>query len=228
MGAFLALAALQAVGGFQQAEMTRQNGVLQNDIADMNAKYADLDAWNAIAEGQGVAAKYEGEANQVIGADKAAFAGAGVDVGYGTAGDVIADNKIAAKNNVLQIQRQAQMKAAGFKTQGINLRLGGQMAMLQSNLTASAEQGAGVMKAISTGIAGYTYSQGTGKGTASKTGTDSSPVYDKISEIHINHTGDGVVAGGGSGMGWYPDAGSFGRPGFFGQGPRGSFTDEVG
>lgn len=221
MEAFLALAALQAVGGFQMAQITRQNGELQNDIADMNAKYADLDAFNAIAEGQGIAAKYEGSANSVIGADKAAFAGAGVAIGYGTAGDVITDNRIAAKNNVLQIQREAQNKAVGFKTQGINLRLGGQMSKLQANLNASSQQMAGVTSAVSTGVSGYAYSQTTGKGTTSKTGTDAKPTYNKQATINL---GDGVSKG----MGWYPDAGPYGRPGFFGSGPRGSFTDEVG
>jgi hypothetical protein len=35
--------------------------------------------------------------------------------------------------------------------------------------------------------------------------------------------------GNGNGMGWYPDAGVGGQPGFYGSGPRGSsFTSEVG
>jgi hypothetical protein len=226
MYAFLALAGLQAIGGIQQAQITRANGDLQNDIADMNAKYADLDAFNAIAEGQGNAARYESSANQAIAADKTAFAGAGVSIGYGTANDVVTDNKIAATNNVLQIQRQAQNKAAGFQTQGINIRLGGRMSQLQSNLNASAEQGAGILKAVATGVSGYAYDQSTGKGTTSKTGTDSSPTYDKGVTMNMGGgAGDGV----GGRMGWYPDAGAGGQPGFYGQGPRGSsFTDEVG
>lgn len=225
MPVFLALAALQAVGGFQQAQITRQNGDLQYDIAKMNAKYAELDAFNARAEGQGNAAKYESQANQVIGADKAAFAGAGVSIGYGTANDVVTDNKIAAKNNVLQIQRQAQNKAVGYETQGINILLGGRMQQLQSGLNAAAEQSAGIMKAVATGVSGYAYSQTTGKGTTSKTGTDSSPTYDRPINMNMGGgPGDGVT----NRMAWYPDSGPGGQPGFYGSGPRGSFTDEVG
>lgn len=227
MWVYLVLAAMQAISGVQNAQITRQNGALQNDIAQANAKYADLDAFNAIAKGQGDSAKYEGKADQAIDAGKAAFAGANVDISYGTAGDVISDNKVAATNNVLAIQRDAQMKAAGYVTQGINLRLGGQMQQLQSNLNASAQQGAGLMQAAATGVAGYAYSQGTGKGTASKTGTDSSPIYNKATTMNINPSGDGVV-GAKTGMNWYPDSWTGGDPGFYGSGPRGSFTDEVG
>jgi hypothetical protein len=231
MFAYLALAALQVVGGFQQADITRKNGDLQNDIAEMNAKFADLDAFNARAQGQSNAARYDSTVNQTIAADKAAYAGAGVDVGYGTAKDIEADNKIAATNNVLQIKRQAENQAVGFQTQAINIRLGGHMTQLQSNLNAASEESAGIMKGISTGISGYAYGESTGKGVASKTGSDGKPTYDKMADVHIKESGDGIRAPAteyGNGYGWYPDAGKEGQPGFFGRGPRGSFTDEVG
>lgn len=232
MYAYLALAGLQAVGGFQQADITRRNGDLQNDVADMNAKYAELDAYNSISAGQTGAAKYDSTVNQTIGADRAALAGENVDVKYGTAKDIESDNKIAAQTNVLQIQRQAQNQAVGYQTQAINLRLGGHMTQLQSGLNAASQESAGIMKAISTGIAGYAYADSTGKGTTSRTGTDSKPGASReLAEIHMTPNGDGVRAPAstyGNGYGWYPDAGKGGQPGFFGRGPRGSFTDEVG
>lgn len=236
MYAYLALAALQLVGGFQQADITRKNGDLQYDIADMNAKFAELDAFNSIATGQGTAAKYATTVNQTQAADKAAYASEGVDVNYGTAKNVESDNRVAGLNNTLQIQRQAQNQAVGFQTQAINIRLGGHMTQLQSNLNAASQESSGIMKAISTGVAGYAYGESTGKGNSSRTGTDSKPTYDKMADIHVKESGDGVRAPASTysnGYGWYPDAspgpgGTGGSPGFFGRGPRGSFTDEVG
>ena len=239
MYAYLALAGLQLVGGYQQADIIRQNADLQAGISDMNAKYAQVDAYNALETGYGNAAKYQTGVNTAIGTERSAYASENVDLRYGTAASVESDNRIAAAQNVLQIQKQAQNQAAGFQAQAINLHLGGQMTQLQGNLNASSAESQGIMNAVTTGIAGYAYGQSTGKGTSSRTGIDSKPGSNRTSPVnmHITPSADGVRAPAGegttysNGFGWYPDAGGNGQPGFFGKGPRssyGSFTDEVG
>lgn len=231
MYAYLAMAALQVVGGFQSADITRQNGELQNKIADMNAQFAKLDAFNARATGQTNAARYAAQIDQVQGADKAALAGSNTDVGYGTARDISADNKIAGMANVLQIQRAAQNKAAGLDNQAINIQLGGAQKVLQAGLDASAQEAGGIASAFKTGISGYDYDQSTGKGNSSRTGEDSAPTYDRKvasldgtptykQDIGMWLTPNGQQVSGAStlryrGGGWYPGSG-------------GSFTDEVG
>lgn len=234
MGAYLALAGLQLAGSYQMASITRQNGELQNDIANMNSQFAELDAFNARAKGQTDAARYGEQIQKVQAADKAAEAGAGITIGYGTAKDIDTDNKIAGMVNTLQIQRQAQNQAAGFQNQAINIRLGGSMTQLQSNLNASAQQMSGLTSAISTGVAGYAYSQSTGKGTTSHTGTDATPgtARDDAPTVHVTSTGDGIA----NQPTWYADNPSYGydsnHSGFYGYGPRssygGSFTQEAG
>lgn len=246
MYAYLALAALQLVGGFQQADIIRQNGTLQGKIADMNAQFAEVDSHNALVAGYSNAARYQTQVDQVVGADKAAYAGANVDVRYGTATQVQDDNRVAGFENVLQMQKNAQNQAIGYEGQAINIKLGGQMTELQSNLNAAATQSAGMFSAASTALTGYAYGQSTGKGTTSRTGTDSSPVWNKTAQIHTNDSGDGVRAPAtspesSSGMRFYPDPskpGDNGQPGFFGHGPREdynqtalgsySFTSETG
>src|SRR5438445_632081 len=117
MYAYLALAGLQLVGGYQQADIIRQNATLQSNIADMNAKYAQVDAYNAIESGYGNANKYAGQVDTAISSEREAYASADVDIKYGTAKDVESDNRIAGLENVLQIQRQAQNAAAGYEAQ---------------------------------------------------------------------------------------------------------------
>lgn len=251
MGAYLALAGLQAVGGFQSADIIRQNGDLQASVNDMNAQYADLDAYRALESGYGNAARYQTTVDQTIAADRGAYASEGVQVGYGTAADVEGDNRIAGMVNTLQIQKNARNAAAGYQAQAINIRLGGQTIQLQAGLNASAAQSQGVMGAASTLLAGYGYSVSTGKGKDSNSGTNDQS-WKKTGGPTINATpkGDAVTEPAGlrapateygNGYGWYPETATpidSGQPGFFGRGPREiygsqalgdySFTDEVG
>lgn len=194
MWAYLALAAVQVVGGFQQADIIRQNGKLQGDMADMNARFAEVDAYNAREAGYSNAAKYETQIDQTVGAVKGAYAGANVDVKYGTASDVQTDNRVAGFENVLQLRRQAENAALGYQTQAINMRLGGQMTQLNAGLQAASAQASGLMQGIQTSVTGYAFGQSTGKGSTSRTGTDAKPVFDKSLSMHVNDTGDGVRA----------------------------------
>lgn len=234
--AYAALAALQVVGGFQQADIIRQNGDLQADIKDMNAKFADVDAYNALESGYGNAARYEAGVNSTIAADRGAYSSEGVSVGYGTAQQVQDDNRLAGKINVLQIQRQARDASMGYQAQAINIRLGGQMTQLQAGLDAASTQSQGMFKGASTALTGYGMDISTGPGKDSKTGTNDQAWKTGSSTIHANNAGDGVTAPPhlyDNGFGWYPDksqSGNNGQPGFFGKGPRSSsgFDESLG
>lgn len=224
MYAYLALAALQTVGGFQSADIIRQNGDLSASVNDMNAKYADIDAHNALEAGYTNAARYQNTIDATVGADKTAYASEGVSVGYGTAGDVTTDNKIAGMVNTLQIQRSARDQARGFEGQAINIRLGGQMTRLQSNLNANAAQSSGMMQAISTGVSGYDRYNTTGKGSTGHTGSDAKPWQSKTTTVNATPDGNGMTskyAGDDSDLGWY-SRGKGDSPGFFGH------SDQVG
>jgi hypothetical protein len=215
MGAYMALAGLQLYGSYQMSNITRQNGELQNNIAQFNSQFAELDAFNARATGQTNAARYGEQIDETQGADKAAEAGAGISIGYGTAADVDADNKIAGQTNVLQIQRAAQNQAVGYENQAINIRLGGSQTQLQSDLNASAQQESGVINAASSTVAGYAYSQSTGKGTSSRTGSDASPTFSKQANINLTSAGDGILANSAySSYGRSPDGKSYTGTGY--------------
>ena len=169
--AYMALAAVQAIGGFQQADIIRSNGELQTNIDDMNASFANYNAYQANAAGLSRAAQYADVVDSTNAADRAAFASSGVTIGYGTAGEVTANNTVAGMVNSLQLQKQGQQSAMGYETQGINLKLAGSMAGYQADLQADSTQAQGLMSAASTGLAGYAMSQSTGPGQAGKSGT---------------------------------------------------------
>lgn len=230
MYAALALAAVQLIGGYQQADIIRKNGDLQTNVNNLNAQFADLDAFNATKSGYSTAARYQSVVDQTQGAVRGAYASEGVAVGYGTAGEVEKDNHIAGLMNTLQIQRNARDTAMGYQTQAMNIRLGGQMTQLQSSLSASASESSGALKAIGTGITGYQMDNLSGRGKDKDSGTSDRAWTSKASTVNVNSSGNGAAPPHlyDNGYGWYPDAGKNGEPGFFGKGPRSSYASALG
>lgn len=194
MYAYAALAALQLIGGFQQGSIIRANGDLQANIANMNARFSELDAYNALTSGYSNAAKYANTINSTVASDRAAYAGEGVSVGYGTAAAVQSDNRIAGLVNTLQMQRSARDQAMGYEGQAINIRVGGAMTSLQFRLNASAAEFQGVAGAASTGISGYDRSLSTGKGNTSRTGTNDQSWKNTMTDIHVSPDGGSMYS----------------------------------
>lgn len=177
MWAYALLAGAQLIGGYQSADAIKQNGQVKSSIDDMNAKFADLDAFNATRNGQSKAARFDTTTAAVIGKQRTAMAAAHVDVGYGTAADVQSDSKLTSMVNVLELQRQGREQAKGYQMQAINTRLGGQMNLFQADLDASAAINKGFTGALSTGISGYERLQSSGTGTTSKSGSTDTPKW---------------------------------------------------
>lgn len=193
MFAYMALAGLQAAGGFQEADIIRQNGDLQASIQQMNSKYADLDAYNALSAGYANSAKYEGAVDRANSKVRGAYASEGVAVGYGTAGDVEKDNRIAGMVNSLQIQRTARDQAMGYQTQAINFKLGSDMTQIQGGLNASLSSLSGITKGAGSLISGYTFDQSTGKGKDSNTGTNDQSWNAPTHEVQMTSDGKGMA-----------------------------------
>lgn len=179
MWAYLALAAAQLAGGYQQADLIKKSADVQASVNDMNAKYDELNAFRANAAGQSEAARYADIENATLGGQRTALAGANVDVGYGTAKDIQTDTKVTALVNTLELQKQGRDKAMGYNVQAINTRLGGQMAQLQGQMDAGAAQNRGLMSAASTAVSGYERMQSSGVGNQKLSGSNSTPTYSK-------------------------------------------------
>lgn len=154
-GAAIASSIFQIWSGVQQAETIRANAALSKEIADMNAGYAELDAYNAEQDGLSQEARYQSAIDQIVGSQRVAFAAADVDVNFGTAKAVQEESKLAGFLNRLDIINQAHKVALGYKNQARNIRISGAMGMAQANYNAGAVQNAGIMQGVSTGISGW-------------------------------------------------------------------------
>lgn len=158
------LAIFQAWAGLQQADTIRKNAKLKQQVDDMNAKFADLNAFRSLQEGQAQAADYEKKIEAVIGGQREAYASRNIDVNYGSAKEMQNDTQIQGVVNILNIQKQARDKALGYNNQAINERLQGQFKNIQGQLDASTAETTGFMQATHTAISGYPRIAGKGLG----------------------------------------------------------------
>lgn len=149
------LAGLQIWSGYQTAELIRDSARLQGQINDMNAGFAELDAYNSEVQGFSETARYQTTIDQTVSGQRVAFAAQGVDVSYGTAKEVQNESKLTGFLNQLDIQYQARQKAAGFHREARNIRLGGAMSNLSSEREASSAIRSGIFGAAQTGLSGY-------------------------------------------------------------------------
>jgi hypothetical protein len=159
-----ALAALQAGTALKQADEIRQGAELTNALNEVNAKYVEQDAYEAQKFGDTQVANYEKQIDQTVGAQKAGYASAGVDVGFGTAAEVQNETKLNGVLNILDIQNQARAKARGLTLQARNIRQGMSVGRSQSEINASATETSGILNAGATGYRAYTQESGNDTG----------------------------------------------------------------
>ncbi len=172
MIALYALAAFQAASGLQQADLIRQQAGVTDAINQLNAKYTDIDADNAMKEGYTESARYQTEVDKTVGAQREGFAADGVDVNYGTAAEVQADTRVTGFLNNLDIQNQARAKALGLRQQASNIRLQGSMGRSQAELNAGGATTQGIASGLQSGFRAYTESQpNAGRGSTPTLGT---------------------------------------------------------
>jgi hypothetical protein len=92
------------------------------ELSDYNASVAELQAQDAIERGQEDENRYRTGVRSMIGSQRAGFAGAGIDVGFGSAVDVQADAAFLGELDALQIRTNAGREAWGYKVQAVDLK----------------------------------------------------------------------------------------------------------
>ena len=152
----IALAALQAASALKQADEITMAAELNNQLSEVNAKYAEYDAYTAERFGFTESAAYQKNIDEVLGGQRAGYASQGVDIGYGTAAEVQNETKLTGALNIIDIQNQATMKAQGYLHQARNIRQGMSVAKSQAEIQANTVGTAGILNAAGTGYRGYT------------------------------------------------------------------------
>ncbi len=117
------------VGAYQQGQAAKQVG-RNNQIM---AEYA---AQDALRRGDAEAAAIQRRASQTAGAQRAAFAARGVDIGAGTAGEIQDQTDFFSLVDQTTVRDNAKRDAWAARTQGANARAQGDAAGRQGALSA--------------------------------------------------------------------------------------------
>lgn len=113
---------MSAVGSYfgAQAKQTQLNGAA--DIADINAGQSELAAQQELRKGNAQVASVSARAGQVKATQRTALAANGVDLGVGSAAEVLTSTDIGKENDINTITANAVRAAWGQREQSTNFK----------------------------------------------------------------------------------------------------------
>lgn len=114
----VASAGMTAFGEYKAAKAEKAQLKAQKKAAEYDARAAEENARDSIFRGEMAAQAVRRAADQTGGAQRAAFAGAGVDVNYGTAADLQDETNFFGQVDALRERHNAANEAKGLRQQG--------------------------------------------------------------------------------------------------------------
>ena len=103
-------------------------GDYQNEMSKINARYLELKGQETIKRGDERARRHMEQVNQLIGSQKAAYAGGGVDVSFGSARQVQEETRIFGLEDAQNIRTNAFLESLGFQVEAQKTLSSGRMA----------------------------------------------------------------------------------------------------
>ena len=111
---------LGAYGSYQQSKATKDAYAQQAEVERQNKVLAEMQAKDALERGVLAGQGHRRQVGQLKGNQIASMAARGLDLGEGTAADVLASTDIMAEYDEKMIQANAQKEAEGFRMMGKN------------------------------------------------------------------------------------------------------------
>lgn len=137
MGATAAIAAGSLVGAYMQSEVQRAEGAYTQRMSRINARRAEIMAEDTIKKGDQEASNYGKKVKELTGSQKASLAAQGIDLGFGTAADIISVTEEQGADNIKAIKNNAFREAMGYKTKASDERIAGDFGKSMSDVKAN-------------------------------------------------------------------------------------------
>jgi len=115
-------AANSAIGSYYGAATQKATLKGQAEVADVNARIAELGAQSALNQGQQEVGRMTMQAGKVKSAQRAAMAANGIDLGEGNAAEVQATTDTIKEIDANTITANAVRSAFGYRTQAVNFQ----------------------------------------------------------------------------------------------------------
>lgn len=161
-----------------QASAIRAQGRYQSSMYNLNAKMAEFQGEQALKRGERSAIDYEKQVAQLIGTQRTAIAANNVQLGEGSAAEILTDTAVRGAENVVTIRSNAWQEAWGFRAQAAEYRGAGNMAEIGSDFDAT-----------QTVLSGFTHATNYVVRAANVAGGMKAPQLDKLTPIKNNKSG---------------------------------------
>jgi len=122
MGLTAGVAVLGAYSSYKSAKTQQATLRANGQIADNNAQLAEWQASQAIVNGQAAEEGSRLQTAQIYGRQRAGLAASGVDLGYGSATDILASTELLGERDATTIHDNALREAWGYRTEGLDYR----------------------------------------------------------------------------------------------------------
>lgn len=129
MGATAAIAGVTMLGAYLEGASAKEEASYREKIANANADFADAQARRVLEVGEQDAQQYGRKIRQTVGAQRAALAAQGVDVGVGSAAEVQAETFEIGARDIETIKNNAFLEAYGLRVQAEQDRQSGRLAV---------------------------------------------------------------------------------------------------
>lgn len=149
------IAGLQLFQAYGQSQSMEAMGDYQKAMSEINARNAELQAKDAIKRGESAAEEYAKKVNQTVGTQRVAFAGQGVDIGYGSAKEIQRETFEIGARDIMTIKNNAFLEAMGYKSQAAEMSRAGRMAYMGSRSESASTLLAGGINAANTMYSNY-------------------------------------------------------------------------
>jgi hypothetical protein len=126
-------AAMSAVSAFQQSKGAKDAYGIQSQIAGNNATIAGWQAQDALARGEREASRVRMRGNQMKGRQRAALAASGVDLGTGSALEILTDTDFFTDVDASTIKDNAAREAWAIRNQAANFNYESELLGLRSD-----------------------------------------------------------------------------------------------
>ena len=151
----IAMASLQLAGGYFAAQNAKETARINGEISDMNSEFADLDAYDAQIEGYSLKSRYQSVVDKTLSTQRTNLAAADVDLQYGSAAEIQKETRFTAEMNKMEIDKQAEERALGFRQQSRDYQVQGAMTRSAGSAEASAYMFQGLTSVANTYASNY-------------------------------------------------------------------------
>lgn len=153
--AIAALAAFQVATGVQQSQLIQRQAALGREVDNMNADFAEIDAFNIENQQLAEVAAYRKNIDAILSDQQVAMATNGIDSTFGTASEIVEESRLNAFLNTLDLQNQARTSGLALRREARGMRMGGNFKQLEANARAGAVTTQSILSAGQTLASGY-------------------------------------------------------------------------